>query len=314
MGTRTDEGLASGVNDRRGAAMNDDLEVFEANRPALRALAYRMLGEISRAEDIVQETWLRWQGRMVGVDSPRAFLLQITTRLCLNELESARSRKEESRGDRLPEPVDLESTGIGMVEMLDQISMAFLVVLQRLSPAERAVLLLHDVFELGHGEIATLLGKTEGACRQLMRRARAHVTLERRVLQSSTEEHLRLLRAFIAASRDGNAEQMIRLLAEDATLVIDAGPTGKRVGRIRSVGKPVQGAKRIAGLLSAVARAGGMGASVRECTLNGQPAIVALRVDGTPIAAVLISVADGRIRHIFVQLDEHRLGHLGEGA
>src|SRR5262249_3684863 len=205
MGTRTDEGLASGVRDRRGAAMNDDLEVFEANRPALRALAYRMLGEISRAEDIVQETWLRWQGRMVGVDSPRAFLLQITTRLCLNELESPRSGREESGGGRWPEPVDLESTGIGMVEMLDQISMAFLVVLQRLSPAERAVLLLHDVFELGHGEIATLLGKTEGACRQLMRRARAPATLERRALPSPTAEHPPPSRPCTAPPRAGKA-------------------------------------------------------------------------------------------------------------
>ena len=311
MTTRNEEGEARDVSFPPGFAMNDDLSVFEANRPALRALAYRMLGELSRAEDIVQETWLRWQGRQVAVDAPRAFLLQVATHLCLNELESARARREESRGDRLPEPVDLQSSGIGAVEMLDQISMAFLVVLQRLSPAERAVLLLHDVFELSHAEIAALLQKTEAACRQLMRRARSHVTVERRVLQSSGEEHQRLLLAFVRASRDGDVEQMIRLLAEDATLIIDAGPEGKKVGRIRSVGRPVQGAKRIAALLAAVARQGGTGGALRECTLNGQPALVSLRSDGTPDAAVLVSVAEGRIRHVFVQLDERRLHHLG---
>jgi RNA polymerase sigma-70 factor, ECF subfamily len=314
MTVRIEEGGGRGVRYSRGPDMEDDVSVFEANRPALRALAYRMLGEMSRAEDIVQETWLRWQGRSVAVDVPRAFLLQVTTRLCLNELESARARMEESRADRLPEPVDLGSSGIGSVEVLDQISMAFLVLLQRLSPAERAVLLLHDVFELGHREIAALLGKTEAACRQLMRRARTHLSAERRMLQASTEEHQRLLRAFVRASRDGDTQQMIRLLAHDATLIIDAGPGGRKVGPIRSVGKPVQGAKRIAALLSAVAKHRGMGTTVRECTLNGQPAMVNLGADGTPLAAVLISVAEGAIQRVFVQVDPRRLRHLGTAS
>jgi len=311
MTVQIEESDDPGVTNARGLAMDDDLSVFEANRPALRALAYRMLGEVSRAEDIVQEAWLRWQGRSVAVDAPRAFLLQVTTRLCLNELESARARHEESRADRLPEPVDLGATGMGTVEVLDQISMAFLVLLQRLSPAERAVLLLHDVFEMGHREIGALLGKSEAACRQLMRRAREHVTAERRVLQASTEEHQRLLQAFVRASRDGDTQQMVRLLADDATLIVDAGPEGRKVGPIRSVGKPVQGAKRIAALLTAVAQHRGMGTAVRECTLNGQPAMVSFAADGTPLAAVLISVASGAIQRVFVQVDPRRLRHLG---
>ena len=290
--------------------MSEDLALFEANRPALRSLAYRMLGDLTQAEDVVQETWLRWQGRTVEVDAPRAFLLQTVTRLCLNELDSARSRREESRGDRLPEPVDLDLVGSDAVEALDQISMAFLVLLQRLTPAERAVLLLHEVFEMSHSEIGALLEKSEAACRQLLGRARAHLNSERRGLQTSREEHRRLLLAFVEASRNGEMDRMLALLAEDATLVIDTGPEGKRVGPIRNVGRPVEGATRIAAFLAAVARQVPAFGEMRECVLNGEPAVVYVR-EGRPAAAILISAADGEIRRVFVQVDPRRLQHLG---
>src|SRR5271155_3240865 len=151
--------------------MLDDTVAFESHRPALLALAYRMLGDMARAEDTVQEGWMRWQNRHVAVETPKAFLVTTVTRLCLDELSSARARHEESRSDRLPEPVDLDESGIGRLETTDQISMAFLVLLQRLTPAERAVLLLHDVFDMGHAEIGAALGKSEAACRQLLSRA-----------------------------------------------------------------------------------------------------------------------------------------------
>jgi RNA polymerase sigma-70 factor, ECF subfamily len=290
--------------------MNDDLAAFESNRPALRALAYRMLGDLARAEDVVQETWLRWQGRTVAVDAPRAFLVQTVTRLCLNELDSARARREESRGDRLPEPVDLGVAGIDPMEALDRMSMAFLVLLQRLSPAERAVLLLHEVFEMSHSEIGELLERSEAACRQLLGRARSNLASERRGLKASREEHRRLLLAFVEASRSGEMDRMISLLADDATLVIDAGPDGARVGRIRNVGRPVEGAKRIAAFLAAVARQSPDFGELRECVLNGEPALVTVR-DGRPGAAILISAAHGRIQQVFVQIDPRRLNHLG---
>ena len=140
-----------------------NLETFESHRALLVAHAYRMLGDLGRAEDMVQEAWLRWDGRQVEVDSPRAYLVTLVTRLCFNELDSAKTRREESRSDRLPEPVDLDAGGIGRVELLDQVSMAFLVVLQRLTPAERAVLLLRDVFDFDYPEIAALVGKNEPA-------------------------------------------------------------------------------------------------------------------------------------------------------
>lgn len=290
--------------------MTDDLTTFESHRPALTAHAYRMLGDMARAEDIAQEAWLRWQGRKVEVEAPKAFLLKVVTRLCLNELDSARARREESRGDRLPEPVNLDEAGIARAEVIEQISMAFLVVLQRLTPSERAVLLLHDVFDMQHADIAGLLQKSDAACRQLLSRARDNIAQERRVLETSREEHRRLLNAFVRASGQGEYDQLFGLLAEDATLVVDVGPEGKRVGRIRNVGRPVHGARRIAAFLTQVAQQDTSRTTAHECVLNGQPAIVMLSGD-RPTAAVLISVADGKIRHVFVQADPSRLTHVG---
>jgi RNA polymerase sigma-70 factor (ECF subfamily) len=291
--------------------MTDDTASFELHRSALIALAYRMLGDMARAEDVVQEAWLRWHGRAVDVDAPKAFMLKIVTRLCLNELDSARARREESRGDRLPEPVDLDESGLGSLEMLDQVSMAFLVVLQRLTPAERAVLLLHEVFDMSHAEIASLVRKSEAACRQLLVRARENVAEERRVLHASQDEHRQLLQAWVQARRTGDMHSMLDLLAEDAMLIVDAGEGVRRVGRIRNVGRPVVGAKRIAAFLAAVERQGAQPSTTHECVLNGQPAVVYLGNNGRPVAALMIAVADGRIRHVFVQADAARLKHLG---
>lgn len=196
-----EEGARSGgkiVRMTRSPASN--LEAFESHRALLVAHAYRMLGDLGRAEDMVQEAWLRWDGRQVEVDSPRAYLVTLVTRLCFNELDSAKTRREESRSDRLPEPVDLDAGGIGRVELLDQVSMAFLVVLQRLTPAERAVLLLRDVFDFDYPEIAALVGKTEPACRKLLERARQNVVAEKRLFSASPEAHQRLLAAFTQAA------------------------------------------------------------------------------------------------------------------
>lgn len=286
--------------------MPDDSDTFESWRPQLLALAYRMLGDMGRAEDTVQEAWLRWNGRREeDVASPRAYLVKVVTRLCLNELESARARREESRGDALPEPVHLEERGLDRVDALDRVSMAFLVLLQQLTPAERAVLLLHDVFDFGHAEIAALLRRSEAACRQLLKRAREHVTAERKLLAAPSEEHRRLLRAFLQASSAGNVRELLDLLADDAVLVADAGPNGARYGRVRNLPRPVVGATKIAAFLAAVVPQGPTDAR-RECELNGQPAIVTLR-NGRVTAAVILSVADGKIQRIFIHADPAKL-------
>jgi RNA polymerase sigma-70 factor (ECF subfamily) len=290
--------------------MPNDARTFQTHRPALVALAYRMLGDLARAEDMAQEAWLRWQSGSAEVESPKAFLLTTVTRLCLDELGSARARREESRSDRLPEPVDLDASGLGRVEALDRISMAFLVLLQRLTPAERAVLLLHDVFELSHGEIGALLGRNDTASRQLLSRARKNVAAEKRAFQTSPEEHRRLLMAFVEAANGRGQQPLVDLLAEDAILIADAGPQGGRYGRIRNLGRPLFGRTRISALVNAFARQPGPFARFEERMLNGDPAAVGFR-DGRAVVAILVSVADGKIRHVFLQADPERLRHLG---
>jgi RNA polymerase sigma-70 factor (ECF subfamily) len=286
----------------------DDLEVFESHRPLLVAHAYRMLGDLGRAEDMVQEAWLRWSGRRVEVESPRAYLVTVVTRLCFNELDSAKTRREESRSDRLPEPVDLDEGGIGRVEALDQISMAFLVVLQRLTPAERAVLLLRDVFDFDYREIATLVGKSEPACRKLLERARQHVTEEKRLFSASPDAHRRLLAAFTEAASAGNVDALVAMLAEDAVMVTDGGAEGRRAAGIRNLQAPLAGAARIAAFIVATARSVDLDTEVHE--LNGQPALVFYH-ENAPFAALLLAIADDRIHRVFFHADLGRLRYLG---
>jgi RNA polymerase sigma-70 factor, ECF subfamily len=295
----------------RIAIVTEDAHIFERYRSALLAHAYRMLGDMSRAEDAVQEAWLRWQKREVSVEAPKAFLLTTVTRLCLDELGSARARHEESRSDRLPEPIDLDESGIGDVEMMDQISMAFLVLLQRLTPAERAVFLLHDVFDLSHAEIAELLGKKDAACRQLLVRARANVGVERRAFRTSSTDHSRLLMAFVRASTGDDQGALLKLFAEDAVLIADGGPTGTQYGRVRSAGRPIVGRSKIASALKAFARQDvSPPLEILERTLNGEPAVVAFR-NGQAVSAVFISVKDDKIQQIYIQLDPEHLRHVG---
>jgi RNA polymerase sigma-70 factor (ECF subfamily) len=288
-----------------------DLEAFESHRALLVAHAYRMLGDMGRAEDMVQEAWLRWSGRQTDeyVDSPRAYLVTLVTRLCLNELDSARSRREESRADRLPEPVDLEDGGIGRVELMDQISMAFLVMLQRLTPAERAVLLLRDVFDFDYKEIAALVGKNEAACRKLLERARVHVANEKRLFSATPEAHQRLLMAFTKAVRAGDVDAVVNLLAEDAVMISDGGPEGRRIGGARTLDAPLTGAKRIAAVITSSSRRGRLATQLHE--LNGQPAIVFYDDAGAPLAALLLAISDDRIHRLFFHADPTRLSHLG---
>lgn len=289
------------------------LAAFEACRRDLVALAYRMLGDLGRAEDMVQEAWLRWEGHEAEADSPKAYLITVVTRLCLNELKSARARREESRADRLPEPVDLDEGGISSVERMEEISMAFLVVLQRLTPAERAVLLLHDVFDFSHQEVADLVGNNAAACRKLLERARQHISAERRLLAPEPEEHRRLLLAFVSAASAGDTKALVALLADEAVMITDGGAEGRAVGQRRNLPKPLQGAARIAAFVAATSKTGGSALQIEEHRLNGQPAIVFWGGD-RPFAALLLAVADGRIQRVFFHADLDRLRHLGRPA
>jgi RNA polymerase sigma-70 factor, ECF subfamily len=293
------------------SSTDTDLDVFEMHRPLLVAHAYRMLGDLGRAEDMVQDAWLRWSGRHVHVESPRAYLVTLVTRLCINELDSAKTRHEQSRGDRLPEPVDLDEGGIGRVEIGDQISMAFLVVLQRLTAAERAVLLLRDVFEFDYKDIAALVGKSEPACRKLLERARQHVTEEKRLFSASPEEHRRLLTAFTEAAADGNIDALVAMLADDAVMVTDGGAEGRRAAGVRNLKAPLAGARRIAAFVAATSRSMDLETEVHE--LNGQPALVFYH-ENAPFAALLLAIADGRVHRVFFHADLERLRYLGPRA
>ena len=288
-----------------------DLDVFEAHRPLLVAHAYRMLGDLGLAEDMVQNAWLRWSGRQADVQSPRAYLLTLVTRLCINELDSARMRREEGRGDRLPEPVDLDESGIDRMEACEQISMAFLVVLQRLTPAERAVLLLREVFDFEYKELAALVGRSEPACRKLLERARQHVAAEKPLFAASAEDHRRLLGAFTEAAAARNVDALVAMLAEDAVMVADGGPEGRRVGGIRNLRAPLTGSRRIAAFVAATAGSVDLQAEVHE--LNGQPALVFYH-QNEPFAALLLAIANGRIHRVFFHADLERLRYLGPRA
>jgi RNA polymerase sigma-70 factor (ECF subfamily) len=284
-----------------------DLAVFEQHRTHLLSHAYRMLGDMGHAEDIVQDSWIRWSGRQADVRNPRAFLLQTVTRLCLNELSSARARLEEARQDRLPEPVSSSHTGLNGFDRLEDVSMAFLVVLQRLTPAERAVLLLREIFDFEFDEIAAQVDRTPAACRKLLERARRHVAEERRLFRASRDEHARLLEAFHAAAAAGDLERIVSLLSADAVLVTDGGPAGRRVGPIGNLRKPLVGGRRIATFIARTSGTVALTVDVRH--VNGRPALVFLHA-GAIFGALQIAASDGRIQRLYFHADLDRLGRV----
>jgi RNA polymerase sigma-70 factor, ECF subfamily len=288
------------------------LASFEACRKDLVVLAYRMLGDMGRAEDMAQEAWLRWSHTSVEAASPIAYLVTIVTRLCLSELDSARARREESRADRLPEPVAFDDAGPRRIEEVEQVSMALMVVLQRLKPPERAVLLLHDVFDFRHEEIGALLGKSVQACRKLLERAKERVAQEPPIMAAPSDEHRRLLQAFLGAASAGDVAALVRLLADDAVMISDGGPRGVTVGSFRNLPGPLHGAHRIAAFVAAATARNGSRLRAEERRLNGRPAVVFCREDG-PFAALLVAVADGQIHRVFFHADSTRLRYLGQG-
>jgi RNA polymerase sigma-70 factor (ECF subfamily) len=284
-----------------------DANVFAGHRDELVALAYRMLGDVGRAEDAVQEAWLRAQSAE-DVRSPKAYLVTIVTRLCLTELTSARARREESRSDHLPEPVDLEASGMA-VERLEQVSMAFMVALQRMTPAERAVLLLHEVFDFDHQAIAELVGSTASASRKLLERARQALATQKRMIEASADEHRRLLDAFLVATRGGDVAALVKLLADDAILVTDGGEAGREVAGQRNLRVPLHGAEQVAEFVARMStRTAGM-LQIETRTLNGRAAVL-LSNDGAPFGAILFAVADGKIHRVFFHADLSRLNHV----
>ena len=285
----------------------DRLATFNRHRGLLFSVAYRMLGSVVDAEDMLQETFIRWQqAPKEEIRSPRAYLVTIITRLCINQLQSARVRREEYVGEWLPEPLvtDPASDPLGIVKVDESLSMAFLFLLERLTPMERAVFLLREVFEYEYAEIASVLGQTEANCRQILRRARQHVGDLRRRFDASAQEHSDLLVRFLKASRSGDLQGLVDLLAGDVVLHTDGG------GKAIALPKEVHGADTVARtILQRMANNVPKEALGRLAKINGEPGFVGY-VNGKPFSAMTLDVRDGRIQGIYIVTNPEKLARL----
>jgi RNA polymerase sigma-70 factor, ECF subfamily len=280
-------------------------------RPLMFSIAYRMLGSASEAEDIVQEAFLRFHRETregTEVDSPKAYLSAITTRLSIDHLRSARVRRERYYGTWLPEPLetDTESDVARHAETADSLSMGFLVLLENLTPVERAVFLLREVFAYDYDEIASMVGKSEDNCRQIAVRARKHVHEGKPRFEASRERREELARRFFEAAGAGDQDGLLELLAADVVAYADGG------GKAVAFPKPVHGRDRVARLLRGrVARGGGAGVvSMRMAEINGQPGALFLDADGEPVVAVSLDIADDQIQTLHAVSNPDKLRHL----
>ncbi|MFC4170732.1 sigma-70 family RNA polymerase sigma factor [Microvirga sp. GCM10011540] len=279
---------------------------FRPLRPRLVRLAYRMLGSMAEAEDIVQEAWLRWHGAdRAAVRDPAAFLSRTVTRLCLDHLKSARVRRETYIGPWLPEPVfdgDAEEGG-------DDLSLSLMMALERLSPLERAAFLLHDVFGVGFDEIAATLGREPAACRQLAARARRHVRAARPRFPVPDDEGQRMVEAFFAASRSGDLQGLQALLAENVVAYTDGG------GIKNAALNPLLGIRRVTGLLVGVARKTGFVKPpvLYRGLINGLPGFATLEA-GDTLQTTALQIEGGRITAIYVVRNPEKLRHVAELA
>jgi RNA polymerase sigma-70 factor (TIGR02957 family) len=279
------------------------------------AIAYRMLGSVSEAEDIVQEALLRLHRASEGgvqIASPRAYLATTVTRLGIDHLRSARVRRETYVGEWLPEPVlgDPDEDPARQAELADSLSMAFLVLLESLSPEQRAAFLLHDVFEYPYAEIADVIGASEENARQLAARARRHLEERRPRFESSREQREELARRFFAAAQEGDLEGLQSLLAEDVVLHGDGG------GKAPAIARPLFGRRRVARTLLAWARAGVRlgGISLRPAVVNGQPGAITLDGQGRLVSVLTLDIAEGQVQAVRSVVNPDKLRHIGPVA
>ncbi|HXF72762.1 MAG TPA: RNA polymerase sigma-70 factor [Actinomycetota bacterium] len=292
--------------DREARPGEDDLEGL---RPLLFSIAYRMVGSVSEAEDLVQEAYLRFhRSGGEGVASPRAYLSTTVTRLAIDHLRSARVRRERYVGPWLPEPLVTESEPdpAEHAETADSLSMAFLVLLETLSPVERAVFLLREVFGFGYGEIAPVVGKSEEACRQIASRARRRVEAGKPRFDATREQRRELGERFFRAAWAGDIEALIELLAADAVAIGDGG------GKAPALARPLHGRERVARVLVGWARqANSMGIRIRPAEVNGQPGAVAFDDRGRIVTVMALDISEGLVQTVRSIVNPEKLGHLG---
>jgi RNA polymerase sigma-70 factor (ECF subfamily) len=288
-------------------------DVYEEYRPLLFSIAYRMLGSASEAEDVVQEAFLRFHreaGKGTAIESPKAYLSTITTRLSIDQLRSARVRRERYFGTWLPEPVltEDEPDVAPHAETADSLSMAFLVLLESLSPVERAVFLLREVFDYEYEEIAGVVGKSEDNCRQIAVRARRQVEAKKPRFEASRARREELARRFFEAITNEDESTLVELLAADVVVYADGG------GVARAFPQPVHGSDRAVRLLVSTSRRGLKELGVtgyRTTSINGQPGALILGPDGVTVAVVTLDIADDRIQTVRAIANPEKLRHLG---
>jgi RNA polymerase sigma-70 factor (ECF subfamily) len=288
------------------AQADETSRIFDPLRPRLQSIAYRMLASVAEAEDVVQDAWLRWHGaERASIDNPEAWLVSVTTRLSIDRLRAAKVQREHYAGIWLPEPYVTDSpvTPEEITERADDVSVAFLILLERLTPEARAAFLLREVFDADYDEVANAIGKSEAACRQLVSRAKTQLRDERPRFAVSRESHLRLLQVFAQALERGDFAAINSMLAEDAELVGDGG------GRVPSFPKPMVGGRRIAQLFYAASRRFGSELRIELAILNGQWALLRF-IEGTLESAQSYETDGERIVRIQVQRNPDKLVRL----
>jgi RNA polymerase sigma-70 factor (TIGR02957 family) len=286
-------------------------QLFEELRPGAFAIAYRMLGSVSEAEDAVQEAFLRLHRALQEGDrleSPRAFLSTVVTRLCIDQLRSARARRERYVGEWLPEPLVADDADPArQAEVADSLSLAFLVLLESLSPEQRAAFLLREVFDYPYDEIARIVGKSEANARQLVARARRHVEDAKPRFEASRERREELAQSFFAAASDGDLESLEGLLAHDVVLHGDGG------GKAPAIAQALHGRRRVARTLltwvRAAARSGGV--SLRRVEVNGQPGAMLLDPAGRLAGVMALDIAEGQVQAVRSVVNPDKLRHIG---
>jgi RNA polymerase sigma-70 factor, ECF subfamily len=286
-------------------------ELYGELRPLMFSIAYRMVGSASDAEDIVQEAFLRFHRASAEgtvIESPKAYLSAVTTRLSIDHLRSARVRRESYFGTWLPEPIltDTESDAAGHAETADSLSLAFLVLLENLTPVERAVFLLREVFQYGYDEIASIVDRTEDNCRQIALRARRQVDSRKPRFEASRVRREELARRFFDAAAEGDTEGLISLLAADVVAYGDGG------GKAPALPRPVHGRDRVVRLLLGP---GGRGwrlvvRRMRLVEINGQPGALFLDAEDRPVAAVSLDIADDQVQTVRAVSNPEKLRHL----
>lgn len=289
---------------------DETAEIFEQQRGLLFGIAYRMLGSVTDAEDIVQESFVRWlQTGDVDVQAPRSYLSTIVVRLCLDQLRSARARRESYIGPWLPEPLatGMQSEPSETAMLAESLSFAFLVMLEQLGPLERAVFLLRDVFDYEYAEIAAMVGKSEVNCRQALHRARQRLGRREPRFDVPHAQHERITTQFMQATTSGDMQGLLKLLTDDVVFTADS--DGKAPAGL----KPVRGRDKVARGMSGFLRLMPPGLQARIATVNGRPAIMGY-VDGRPYGVMLLELEDEQVSRVYAVLNPNKLAWLDRGA